>query len=291
MRSLGLVVCIFATFCAGELAPPQWRATSSCTHTLLSAQHHLIVPTVSKFSFRKHNTATAAFPPQSIEELKSAVAICLKASPLGDCVTGPHEHVGKWDISRLTDMTGMFDGASSFNADISTWNVSSVISMRKMFYGATSFNANISRWDVSRVTDMQSMFNKASSFNADISNWDVSLVATMCKMFANATSFKRKLSGIAWTQSTANKDDMFKGSAGYISSIESTFKGSAGSILSIDGTINSTTVSVPDKLIAIPFGFIVVVTIALIGLGFFVVLMVKSSRAGQCPLSYLAGHR
>lgn len=114
-------------------------------------------------------------------------------------------------------MTRMFSGVSSFTyTDLSKWDVSHSKDMREMFYDSASFNADISRWDVSRVKDMESMFNKAASFNADISNWDVSRVVTMRKMFADATSFKRNLSGIAWIRSTANKDDMFKGSAGSI---------------------------------------------------------------------------
>jgi surface protein len=52
----------------------------------------------------------------------------------------------------------MFEGADSFNQNISGWDVSRVTDMRAMFYGAESFNQNISSWDVSRVTDMEDMF-------------------------------------------------------------------------------------------------------------------------------------
>ena len=43
----------------------------------------------------------------------------------------------------------MFDGATSFNGDLSQWNVSSVTEMDSMFYGTTSFNGDLSQWDVS----------------------------------------------------------------------------------------------------------------------------------------------
>ena len=56
-------------------------------------------------------------------------------------------------VSRITNMDGMFDGASSFNQDISSWDVSNVTDMTGMFYDATSFNQNLSSWDVSNVIE------------------------------------------------------------------------------------------------------------------------------------------
>ena len=38
------------------------------------------------------------------------------------------------DLSRVTDMSSMFWGATSFNGDISAWDVSSVTDMSQMFY-------------------------------------------------------------------------------------------------------------------------------------------------------------
>ena len=46
--------------------------------------------------------------------------------------------------------------------DISRWNVSSVTNMSNMFNGATSFDQDISGWDVSAVTDITRMFNGVS---------------------------------------------------------------------------------------------------------------------------------
>jgi surface protein len=43
-------------------------------------------------------------------------------------------------------MKHMFNGASSFNSDISNWNVSSVKEMGQMFFYASSFNQNLCPW-------------------------------------------------------------------------------------------------------------------------------------------------
>ncbi|WP_263788931.1 BspA family leucine-rich repeat surface protein [Salinibacter grassmerensis] len=97
------------------------------------------------------------------------------------------------NLSGVTDMSFMFDGAASFNGDIERWNVSNVNNMTAMFRGATSFNQDIGEWDVSAVTDMGFMFNEATSFNGDIEKWDVSAARDMGSMFNNAESFNRDI--------------------------------------------------------------------------------------------------
>ena len=61
-------------------------------------------------------------------------------------------------------MVNMFY-ASSFNGDLSKWDVSSVTNMEGMFRGASYFNSDISKWDVSKVTNMNLMFQNAKSFS------------------------------------------------------------------------------------------------------------------------------
>jgi surface protein len=70
------------------------------------------------------------------------------------------------DVSGVTSMSNMFDGASSFTSDLSLWDVSGVTNMSSMFSGASAFTSNLSSWDVSGVTDMSSMFHNASSFTS-----------------------------------------------------------------------------------------------------------------------------
>ena len=106
------------------------------------------------------------------------------------------------DLSTVTDMSGMFDGATSFNGDLSGWDVSKVTDMGSMFSEATDFNQPLNNWDVSKVTSMNSMFNDASSFNQPLNSWNVSSVTTMFRMFNYANSFNQTLN--SWDVSSVN---------------------------------------------------------------------------------------
>ena len=46
---------------------------------------------------------------------------------------------------------------------IAGWDVSGITDMSGLFYGKTKFNADISNWDTSGVTDMSSMFQVRSA--------------------------------------------------------------------------------------------------------------------------------
>ena len=89
-------------------------------------------------------------------------------------------NIGSWDTSSVTTMADMFIGASTFNQDISEWNTAAVTSMQSMFLRATSFNQDIGKWNTAAVTSMQSMFSSATSFNQDISKWNVDKVGSTC---------------------------------------------------------------------------------------------------------------
>ena len=122
-----------------------------------------------------------------------------------------NQKIGTWDVSNVTTMYGMFDGAG-FNQDISNWDVSSVTNMGSMFsytmfnhdisnwdvssvtnmngiFAGTNFNGDISSWNVSNVTNMEGMFNLNHDFNQDLSSWDVSSVTDMGSMFSQADDF------------------------------------------------------------------------------------------------------
>src|SRR5690554_4951880 len=75
------------------------------------------------------------------------------------------------DVSEITDMSYLFEAASSFNQYIGEWDVSNVTNMSGMFSRTYDFNQDIGDWDVSSVTDMSAMFFDAPKFNRDIGQW------------------------------------------------------------------------------------------------------------------------
>ena len=88
------------------------------------------------------------------------------------------------DVSKITDMSGLFRDFDGFNGDISNWDVSNVTDMNLMFYRCESFNQDISLWDVSNVIKMEAMFYGCESFNQDISEWNVSKVELFRYIFS-----------------------------------------------------------------------------------------------------------
>ena len=87
--------------------------------------------------------------------------------------------IADWDVSRVEDMTGVFEGAKKFNQPLNNWDVSNVTDMHWMFRGAKTFNQPLNNWDVSNVTDMACMFFEATTYNQPLNNWDVSNVESI----------------------------------------------------------------------------------------------------------------
>ena len=84
----------------------------------------------------------------SRSDLKTAVDSCLVNDPPAECDDMP-----SWDVSLVTDMSGMFQFASAFNADISGWDTSSVTDMLGMFRDASAWLASYVRVDGSSSVD------------------------------------------------------------------------------------------------------------------------------------------
>lgn len=129
--------------------------------------------------------------------------------------------LNEWDVSDMVSLSGMFQGATSFNQNIGNWNVSSVNSgLDYMFKNATSFNnggsSDINNWNVSNVTNMRQMFQGATSFNQDISSWDVSNAAYMDSMFNGASAFNQDLSGWCVTLISSEPTDFATGATAWV---------------------------------------------------------------------------
>ena len=96
------------------------------------------------------------------------------------------------DVSKITNMSNLFDGLDPHNIKINEWDVSNVEYMMKMFYMCHNFNCDLSKWDVSNVKDIYAMFRYCNKFDYDLSNWDVSKINDMRCMFDGCKSLKKK---------------------------------------------------------------------------------------------------
>jgi len=118
------------------------------------------------------------------------------------------------DLTNVTDMTSIFEGAADFEGDLSMWVTDSIEIMTKAFADCYIFNSDISTWNVSNVTAMDSMFAIAESFDQDISHWDVSNVTTMASMFKRTEDFDQPI-GVWNVQANSNFDNMFEGAKAF----------------------------------------------------------------------------
>ena len=119
--------------------------------------------------------------------LKLAVDACLDAVPSGEkcCSTDPGcddpatarcrgagcVDMPDWDVSRVTDMTELFEDRTEFNQDISRWSTSSVTSFRETFRNASSFDQDLSRWGLSPGVDFTRTFVGADAFAQPVWTW------------------------------------------------------------------------------------------------------------------------
>ncbi|MGY8934080.1 MAG: BspA family leucine-rich repeat surface protein, partial [Flavobacteriales bacterium] len=140
--------------------------------------------------------------------------------------TAFNQPIGDWDVSNVTNMSGMFYGATAFNQPIGDWDVSSVTDMSAMFLSSAlisdvnAFNQPIGNWNVSNVTDMGNMFSYARNFNQNISTWDVSNVNNMSNMFGAARDFNQNIS--TWDVSSVTEmNGMFSGTDAFNQNLSS----------------------------------------------------------------------
>ena len=104
-----------------------------------------------------------------------------------------NQDLSGWDTTYVTNMSYMFDSTFAFNGNIRNWNTISVTNMFSMFQGTNIFNQDISGWNTSQVTNMSKMFQYAIAFNQDIGSWNISQVTNMFGTFRNASAFNQNI--------------------------------------------------------------------------------------------------
>jgi surface protein len=88
-------------------------------------------------------------------------------------------------------MSWTFNEARSFDSDLSLWNTSRVTDMSYVFLGASSFTGKgVSNFDVRSVLDMHGAFYQSPLFDADLSTWQTGNVVDMSELFYGASSFR-----------------------------------------------------------------------------------------------------
>jgi surface protein len=117
-----------------------------------------------------------------------------------------NQNISNWNVSRVVNMTNMFNTASAFNnggalTDTSgnslTWYVPLCKSFASMFLNAAAFNQPIpflvdtSGISVGTTVSLASMFQNtsttvATTFNQNLSSWNVSRVTAMNLMFSRS---------------------------------------------------------------------------------------------------------
>ena len=107
------------------------------------------------------------------------------------------EVIGNWDVSRVTDMSKLFLGCTTFNESISNWNVSRVQNMNRMFKDCKVFNQPFN-WDVGEVRNMRGMFYDCNAFNQPLNSpdggdWNIIHVTDMLGMFYDCHNFNQPL--------------------------------------------------------------------------------------------------
>ena len=71
-------------------------------------------------------------------------------------------NISDWDVSKVTTMFDMFNGAKEFNADLNKWNPEKVVNFVNTFAGTTNFTTPLTFQNISAAQDLTSMFSYSS---------------------------------------------------------------------------------------------------------------------------------
>ncbi|WFQ92741.1 BspA family leucine-rich repeat surface protein [Mycoplasma feriruminatoris] len=155
---------------------------------------------IQAFEMPKNVSRISALLPREVNSLSKVFSHNLNTNIDG---------IEKWDVSRVCQMSFLFEGAKNFNHDISNWNVKILRDANSMFADASKFNQNLGKWNPYNLAYARKMFARAKEFNQDLSSWKTSHVYNMEQMFDGAEKFNSNLD--KWdTSRVESMKSMFK---------------------------------------------------------------------------------
>lgn len=122
--------------------------------------------------------------------------------------------IENWDMSSAKNISGMLEGLRYANPDLSKWNVSKVTNFSNFASGCDRFNSPIGSWNVSQGINFSGMFKNAKLFNQPIGTWNVGNGTNMASMFEGALVFNQPLN--TWNVAkVVAMEGMFNGAAAF----------------------------------------------------------------------------
>jgi surface protein len=102
-----------------------------------------------------------------------------------------NQDLSNWNVTKATNMSGMFGFNTSFNnsgsAGINSWTPVSCSNFSNMFLSASAFNQPVEGWalPMDRTYTMTNMFARATSFNQPLGLWTIVSCSSMAGMLDN----------------------------------------------------------------------------------------------------------
>jgi len=190
--------------------------------------------------------ALGAWTPENKAALKAQIGTYCIIAGVPSSMVGPapdNEPISDWDVSKVTDMSYLFNYCEYFNDDISGWETSQVTTFNEMFHYAQAFNQPLGSWNTESVTNFRYVFYSADAFNQPLDSWNTEKGTNFNRMFYSADAFNQPLN--MWkTEKATDFDFMFKDATAFNQPLDSwnTEKGTdfnrmfEGTKISIDTT-------------------------------------------------------
>ena len=140
----------------------------------------------------------------------------------GDCVNLLSvSNFENLDIKKVNNLQYLFYESLKTIPDISNWDISNVTDISGIFYGCNSLTSvpDISKWNTQNVTNISYLFCNCSSLLSipDISNWNTDNVTNISYLFYNCSSLLNLPDISKWNTSNVKKMDFVFGGCGSLS--------------------------------------------------------------------------